>query len=70
MRAARKLAVKRETLGELSTGELGSVAGGTQVSYIIDPCLSYFVGGCPTRYGPVCDAISAAVANCPTRICG
>jgi hypothetical protein len=70
MRAARKLAVKREALGELSTDELGSVAGGTQLSFVVNPCPSYFIGGCPTRYGPICDTVSAAVANCPTRVCG
>ena len=69
MRTARKLVVKRETLGELSTDELGSVAGGSIVSAIFAECPSDVVGGCPTHYGRICTLVSAIVFQCVTENC-
>jgi hypothetical protein len=69
MRTARKLEIKRETLGELSTDELGSVAGGSIVSAIFAECPSDVVGGCPTHYGPICNRISALIIRCVTDNC-
>lgn len=69
MRSARKLVVKRETLGELSTDELGSVAGGSIVSAIFAECPSDVVGGCPTHYGRICTRISAIIVPCLTENC-
>ena len=68
MRTARKLVVKKESLHELSSDELGSVAGGT-VSAAIAPCPSDVVGGCPTKFGNVCTVISRLFVTCPTADC-
>ena len=69
MRTARKLVVKREPLGELSTDELGSVAGASIVSQIFAECPSNVVGGCPTHFGPICDPISRIMRPCVTENC-
>ncbi|HVF04317.1 MAG TPA: hypothetical protein VNA20_05720 [Frankiaceae bacterium] len=69
MRTARKLVVKRESLGELSTDELGSVAGGSVVSALLAECPSDVVGGCPTHFGRLCDPISRLVRPCVTDNC-
>lgn len=69
MRIARKLVVKRESLGELSTDELGSVAGGSIVSQIFAECPSNVVGGCPTHFGRICDPISNIMRPCITENC-
>lgn len=69
MRSARKLTVKRESLGELSTDELGSVAGGSIVSAIFAECPSDVVGGCPTHYGRICDRVSLVIWPCLTDNC-
>ena len=68
MRTARKLVVKKESLHELSSAELGSVAGGT-VSAVVAECPSNIVGGCPTKFGPICQVISQVFITCPTRDC-
>lgn len=71
MRNARKLVVKKETLGELSTSDLRSVAGGTIVSNALPVCVSVVIHPCPTRNlpEPVCDAVSRAVQPCLTENC-
>lgn len=71
MRNARKLVVKKETLGELSTSDLRSVAGGTIVSNALPVCVSVMVRPCPTNplTDPVCDLISDAVRPCLTENC-
>ena len=65
MRSASKLTLKKESLGELTTAELASVAGGntttTTISRIIDPCLT---DTCPTRPAPVCERISRVIDPC------
>jgi hypothetical protein len=69
MRTARKLMVKRETLGELSTDELGSVAGASVVSQIFAECPSNVVGGCPTHFGQICTFVSNIMRPCVTENC-
>lgn len=71
MRISRKLVVKKETLGELSTSDLESVAGGTIVSNALPNCVSDMIRPCPTHplTDPVCDAISRRVRPCLTENC-
>ena len=67
MRSARKLTLKKESLGELSTAELESVAGAntttTTISRIIDPCITV-TDRCPTRPAPICERISQVIDPC------
>ena len=61
MRTARKLVVKKDVLGELTTADLESVAGGdarTKLSNLMQ---------CPTYGLPVCNQVSAMIQPCPTR---
>jgi hypothetical protein len=71
MRTARKLVVKKETLGELTSAELGSVVGGDTTGIIskVINCitLSNMIQPCPTQTNPVCDRVSAAIRPCPSR---
>ena len=63
MTHARKLVLRREPLAELSTSELGLVAGGTIDARHTFPCLNTRL--CPlTPYVPL---LSIAV-QCPTNV--
>jgi hypothetical protein len=73
MRNARKLSLKRESLSDLSTGELGSVAGGQQdlTHLTCGLCLTeaWSYADCPTV--PVNECLPAVagprtIPNCMT----
>ena len=46
MRQARTLALRKEWLGELTPDELSAVVGGTELSRVINPCLTALVKTC------------------------
>lgn len=70
MRTARKLALKREAMTELTTDELGDVAGGVTMpdclSNVIEPCtpsVSNVIRPCPTA-SPACTLLSQIIDPC------
>ena len=67
MRAARKLALRSETLGELATDDLQLVNGG-DAETIVFCKISPIINPCVTRYDPVCGRLSL-VMQCLTPTC-